>query len=136
MARTLSALRVAAGATAFGIAANVTALAAPASAAVTSIGIQPSFTLGVHRYGTTCSYTVDVTVNDTSKPVFFFEEGQGPSGFAEVMPGPNGVAKATWIPSRPGIGYIYAYQLDGSPQARQVTGTGTGINVGSACIAL
>ncbi|MEV0298444.1 hypothetical protein [Nocardia sp. NPDC050710] len=102
MTRTLGspkAIRVAAGAAAPGVVASVTAVVAPpASATVTSIAIAPAFALGTHRYGTTCSYTVTVTVDDDSKPVFFFEEGQGPSGFAEAMSS-GGVAKATWTPS-------------------------------------
>ncbi|MFF0531471.1 hypothetical protein ACFYT3_24165 [Nocardia amikacinitolerans] len=130
------AIRISAGAAALGVAASVTVLAAPpASATVTSIGIQPAFALGTHRYGTTCSYTVTVTVDDDSQPVFFFEEGQGPSGFAEVMPS-GGVAKATWIPSRTNINYIYAFQPNASAQARQVVDVGTGIDLGSACVAI
>lgn len=115
----------------------MTALAAPqASATVTSIGILPSFTLGLHRYGTGCSYTVQVTVDDKTKPVFFYEEGQGPSGFAEAMPADNGTASVTWTPSSTKITYIYAFQPNATFQTRQPVTVGNGINLGSACIAL
>ncbi|MFI2332166.1 hypothetical protein ACH474_02130 [Nocardia rhamnosiphila] len=130
------AIRFAVGAAALGIIASATTLAAPpASATVTGIGIAPSFTLGTHRYGTTCTYTVRVTVDDNTKPVYFFEEGQGPTGFAQAMPS-GGEAQASWIPSRPDIGYIYAVQPDAWPETRQVVDVGTGINFGSACVAL
>ncbi|MFD4438570.1 hypothetical protein ACFWPK_02185 [Nocardia sp. NPDC058519] len=115
-----------------GVAAMV---APPAAATVTSIALAPTFTIGLHTIGTGCPYTVNVTVDDNTKPVYFFEEGQGPSGFAEAMP-VNGVAKATWIPSRTDITYIYAVQPDAWPETRQYVSVGTGINAGSACIAL
>ncbi|MGV9663442.1 hypothetical protein [Nocardia niigatensis] len=124
-----------AGAAALGVAVSVTALAAPASATVTSIAIAPATTLGAHRYGTTCSYTVTVTVDDDSQTVYFFEEGQGPSGFAEAKPS-GGVAKATWTPSSTKPTYIYAVQPNATAQIRQPVDIGTGINLGSACVAL
>ncbi|MGF6882988.1 hypothetical protein ABIA39_001929 [Nocardia sp. GAS34] len=62
--------RAVAAAAAMGVVATVTALSAPsASATVTSIAIAPAFTLGIHRYGTTCSYTVTVSVDDNSRTV-------------------------------------------------------------------
>ncbi|MFD4431027.1 hypothetical protein [Nocardia sp. NPDC058497] len=116
--------------------ASVTTVLAPAAAAkVTSIGIEPSMTLGAHRYGTTCTYNVSVTVDDNTKRVYFFEEGQGPTGFADAMPS-DGVAKTIWTPSKPGITYIYAVQPDAWPETRQVVDVGTGINLGSACVAV
>lgn len=140
MTRTLmpfKGLRLTLGAATLGVVASMSALAAPhASATVTSIATMPSFTLGTHPYGTTCSYVAHVTVDDITKPVFFYEEGQGPSGFAEVMPDPNGTAKANWTPSRTGITYIYAFQPGATHQVRQNVSVGTGINAGSACIAL
>jgi hypothetical protein len=140
MTRTLlpsSAIRLALGAATLGVVASMTTLAAPrASATVTSIATMPSFTLGTHPYGTTCTYVAHVTVDDITQPVFFFEEGQGPSGFAEVMPDANGTAKANWTPSRTGITYIYAFQPGATHQVRQTVSVGTGINAGSACIAL
>ncbi|MGW5436298.1 hypothetical protein [Nocardia asteroides] len=121
---------------AVGVVAGVAALLAPAaSATVTSIGIEPSVTLGTHTYGTSCTYTVSVTVDDNTKRVYFFEEGQGPSGFADAMPS-SGVAKTTWTPSRPGITYIYAVQPDAWSETRQVVDVGTGIDLGSACVAV
>ncbi|MFE9785045.1 hypothetical protein ACFYO7_06665 [Nocardia salmonicida] len=137
MTRTLispATLRRAVGTAAFvaGVAAMV---APPASATVTSIGLASSFTIGLHTIGTGCSYTVSVTVDDNTKPVYFFEEGQGPSGFAEAIP-VDGVAKATWVPSRTDITYIYAVQPDAWPETRQYVSVGIGINAGSACIAL
>ncbi|MFD6220711.1 hypothetical protein [Nocardia asteroides] len=117
------------------VAAAAATLAPAASATVTSIGIEPSVTLGAHRYGTTCTYNVSVTVDDDTKRVYFFEEGQGPSGFADAMPS-GGVAKTTWTPSRPGITYIYAVQPDAWPETRQVVDVGTGIDLGSACVAV
>ncbi|MDO3648268.1 hypothetical protein [Nocardia mangyaensis] len=45
-------------------------------------------------------------------------------------------ATRSFIDHGPGIGCIHACRLDGSPRARQVAGTGTGVNVGSAGIAL
>ncbi|MFD3743114.1 hypothetical protein [Nocardia sp. NPDC058633] len=140
MIRTLmpsDSLRFALGAATVGIVASMATLAAPqASATVTSIATMPSFTLGTHPYGTTCTYVAHVTVDDITQPVFFYEEGQGPSGFAEVMPDPNGTAKANWTPSRTGITYIYAFQPGATHQVRQTVSVGTGINAGSACIAL
>ncbi|MFE3060697.1 hypothetical protein [Nocardia sp. NPDC059239] len=128
--------RIVAGAAALGVVASVTALTAPsASATVTSIAIAPAFTLGTHTYGTTCSYTVTVAVDDNSQTVYFFEEGQGPSGFAEAKPS-NGVAKATWTPSSTKITYIYAIQPNATAQIRQPVDVGTGINLGSACVAI
>lgn len=127
--------RIVAGAAALGVVASATALIAPpASATVTSIAIAPASTLGTHRYGTTCSYTVTVTVDDDSQTVYFFEEGQGPSGFADAKPS-GGVAKATWTPSSTKITYIYAVQPNASAQIRQPVDVGTGINLGSACVA-
>ncbi|WP_433682110.1 hypothetical protein [Nocardia sp. CA-119907] len=127
--------RILAGAAALGVVASVTALTAPpASATVTSIAIAPGFTLGTHRYGTTCSYTVTVAVDDDSQTVYFFEQGQGPSGFAEAKPS-GGVAKATWIPSSTKITYIYAVQPNASAQIRQPVDVGNGVNLGSACAA-
>lgn len=76
-----------------------------------------------------------VAVDDDTKRVYFFEEGQGPSGFADAMPS-GGVAKTTWTPSRPGITYIYAVQPDAWPETRQVVDVGTGIDLGSACVAV
>ncbi|MCU1644078.1 MAG: hypothetical protein JWN03_4353 [Nocardia sp.] len=139
MTRTLNsikAIRIAAGTAALGVLASVTAVIAPAaSATVTSIAIAPGATLGTHHYGTTCSYTVTVNVDDNTQPVFFFEEGQGPSGFAETMPS-GGVATATWIPSSTKITYIYAVQPNATAQIRQPVDVGTGINLGSACAAV
>ncbi|MTE15402.1 hypothetical protein [Nocardia aurantiaca] len=127
---------MAAGVAALGVVASVTALTAPsASATVTGIAIAPASTLGAHRYGTTCSYTVTVTVDDDSQTVYFFEEGQGPSGFAEAKPS-GGVAKATWIPSSTKITYIYAVQPNASAQIRLPVDVGTGVNLGSACVAI
>ncbi len=127
--------RGAAAAVGLGVAATLTALSAPsASATVTSIAIAPASTFGTHRYGTTCSYTVTVSVDDDSQTVYFFEEGQGPSGFAEAKP-VGGVAKATWTPSSTKVTYIYAVQPNATAQIRQPVDIGTGINVGSACIA-
>ncbi|MFD5174690.1 hypothetical protein ACFWM1_02670 [Nocardia sp. NPDC058379] len=129
-------IRGATATVAVGVVAGVTAVLAPAaSATVTSIGIAPSVTLGAHRYGTTCTYDVSVTVDDNTKRVYFFEEGQGPSGFADAMP-VDGVAETTWTPSKPGITYIYAVQPDAWPETRQVVDVGTGIDLGSACVAL
>jgi hypothetical protein len=107
----------------------------PASATVTSIGILPSATVGAHRYGTNCTYTVSVTVDDNTDRVYFFEEGQGPTGFAEAIPS-GGEARVSWTPSRPGITYIYAVQPDAWPETRQVVDVGTGIDTGSASIAI
>ncbi len=140
MTRTLrspKAIRLAVGAAALGVVASVTAVVAPpASATVKSIGIHPSATVGTHQYATTCSYTVAVTVDDNTKPVYFFEEGQGPTGFAEAMPSGN-AARVTWTPSRTGITYIYAIQAGSTLQVKQVIGgVGNGINTGSACIAI
>ncbi|MET7773970.1 hypothetical protein [Nocardia sp. NPDC005366] len=136
MLASTNAIRIAAGTAALGVVASVTAsVAPPASATVTGIAIAPGFAIGTHRYGTTCSYTVTVTVDNDSQPVFFYEEGQGPSGFAEAMPS-GGVATATWTPSSTNIHYIYAFQPNASAQARQTVDVGTGINLGSACVAI
>lgn len=130
------AIRSAVGVATLGVVASVTALAAPpAAATVTSIGIMPALTLGTHQYGTNCTYVAHVTVDDDTKPVYFYEEGQGPSGFAEAMPS-NGTAKVNWTPSKPGITYIYAFQPNATHQVRQSVSVGTGIDAGSACIAL
>ncbi|MFC6011096.1 hypothetical protein [Nocardia lasii] len=118
------------------VVAGFAAVAAPpASATVTGIDIAPSASFGLHPYGTTCSYTVNVTVDDNSKKVYFFEEGQGPSGFAEATP-VDGVASATWVPSRTDITYIYAVQPDAWPETRLPVSVGSGIDTGSGCIAL
>ncbi|MFI5501652.1 hypothetical protein ACIA5E_21535 [Nocardia asteroides] len=123
------------GATAAGVFAGLSALLAPtAFATVTGIEIEPALTLGGHSYGTTCTYTVSVTVDDNTKRVYFFEEGQGPSGFADAMPS-GGVAEAAWTPSKPGIAYIYAVQPDAWPETRKAVDVGTGVNLGSACVA-
>lgn len=138
MTRTVNstkAIRVAAGIAAIGVITSATALAAPASATVTSIALAVGVNLGPHPQGTGCSYTVNVTVNDNSKTVYFYEEGQGPSGFAEAKP-ENGVAKATWTPSSTKPKYIYAVQPDAWPEVRQTVDIGTGINLGSGCLAL
>ncbi|WP_067863873.1 hypothetical protein [Nocardia shimofusensis] len=130
-----TAVRIISGAAALGVVASFTALAAPsASATVLETTIAPGLTLGTHAYGTTCSYTVTVRVDDNTKPVFFFEEGQGPSGFAEAMPS-GGVATATWIPSSTEIDYIYAFQPNATAQLRVPVDVGTGIDLGSACVA-
>lgn len=128
------ALRIVSGAAAAAVVASMTALAAPASATVTGIAIAPSVALGPHPFGTTCSYTVTVTVDDDSQRVYFFEEGQGPTGFADAMP-VDGVATATWIPSSTNIHYIYAFQPNATAQIRQPVDVGNGINLGSACVA-
>ena len=71
-------------AVALGTAVSVATLAAPAaSATVTGITVAPGRTLGSHDYGTGCSYTVTATVDD-SAPVYFFEEGQGPTGYVDT----------------------------------------------------
>ncbi|MET9492405.1 hypothetical protein [Nocardia sp. NPDC006630] len=125
--------RVAAAA-AMGVVSTFAALSVPsASATVTSIAIAPSATFGGHHYGTTCSYTVTVSVDDYSQTVYFFEEGQGPGGFAEAKPS-GGVAKATWTPSSTKVTYIYAVQPNATGQIRQPVDIGSGINAGSACI--
>ncbi|MFD3702856.1 hypothetical protein ACFWUP_06880 [Nocardia sp. NPDC058658] len=126
-------IRVSVGIAALGTAAAAV-LAPPASATVTGIAIASGNTLGTHSQGTGCSYTVTVTVDDNTKPVFFFEEGQGPSGFAEAMP-KDGVAVATWTPSSTTPTYIYAFQPNATSQMRQPVDIGTGINLGSACVA-
>ncbi|MFD3506570.1 hypothetical protein [Nocardia sp. NPDC058666] len=125
--------RKALGATAI-IAGLAAVVAPPATASVTTISIAPSATFGLHPYGTGCSYTVNVTVDDNTKTVYFYEEGQGPSGFSEAVP-VNGVASTTWVPSRTDITYIYAFQPGATSQTRFPVSVGTGIDTGSACIA-
>ncbi|MFC8044581.1 hypothetical protein [Nocardia sp. NPDC057353] len=114
---------------------SAVALAAPsASAAVTGIAVAPGLTLGTHDYGTGCSYTVTATVDDDTQRVYFFEEGQGPTGFADAAP-VDGTATVTWTPSRTATTYIYAVQPGWSEILRYPVDIGTGINLGSACVA-
>ncbi|WP_157574542.1 hypothetical protein [Nocardia jejuensis] len=126
-------IRNAVGVAVLGVAASVTAFAAPASATVTGIAIAPSPTFGAHSFGTGCSYTVTVSVDDDSQTVYFFEEGQGPTGFADAKPS-GGVAKATWTPSSTKPTYLYAIQPNATSQIRQPVNIGTGVNLGSACV--
>lgn len=129
-------LRDAATVAALAAAVSAAVLAAPpASATVTGITIAPGLSGGAHPYGTTCSYTVTATVDDGSQRVYFFEEGQGPTGFADAMPS-GGVATVSWTPSRPGVHYIYALQPNATTQIRLPVDVGNGINLGSACVAL
>ncbi|MCM6778820.1 hypothetical protein NDR87_35630 [Nocardia sp. CDC159] len=128
-------IRFATGAAALGVAATVTALAAPqAAATVTALEVAPGLSLGSHKYGTGCSYTVTARVDDNTKTVYFFEQGQGPSGFADAKPS-NGVATATWTPSSTKITYIYALQPGATTVVSAAVDVGTGINLGSACVA-
>lgn len=128
----LKAIRVGVGAAASVVAV---ALAPSASATVTGVTIESGTTLGTHSQGTGCSYTVTATVDDDTKTVFFFEEGQGPTGFASAKP-VDGVAEVTWTPSKAGISYIYAVQPDAWPETRLPVDVGTGVNLGSACLAV
>ncbi|MFI5776761.1 hypothetical protein [Nocardia sp. NPDC051570] len=128
-------IRLATGTAALAVAACVTALAAPqASATVTSITIAPGLSLGAHSYGTTCSYTVTAQVDDNSKTVYFYESGQGSTGFAQAQPA-NGIATATWTPSSTNVKYVYAFQPNATTAAAQPVDVGTGINLGSSCAA-
>ncbi|MFE6860239.1 hypothetical protein [Nocardia sp. NPDC057668] len=123
------------GAAALTAAACASILAAPtASATVTGIAIAPGLTLGLHSQGTGCSYTITATVDDNSKRVYFYEEGQGPSGFADAQP-VGGEAKVTWTPTSTKPTYIYAFQPGATAQIRQPVDIGTGVNLGSACLA-
>ncbi|MGV9414569.1 hypothetical protein ACWDOP_32100 [Nocardia sp. NPDC003693] len=128
-------VRIAAGAAALGVAAVASVLTAPTAAAtVTGIAIAPGLTLGLHSQGTGCSYTVTATVDDNTKRVYFYEEGQGPSGFADAQP-VDGQAKVTWTPTSTKPTYIYAFQPGATAQIRQPVDIGTGVNLGSACLA-
>ncbi|NDK91773.1 hypothetical protein GYA93_19675 [Gordonia desulfuricans] len=112
-------IRVAGGAAAL-IAAGAlsVAMAAPASANVTSVGIDTPSGYGSSQgvYGAGCSYKVSAKVSSVvAKDKVTFSvtpAGGSPTQFAEVEPteGGSNTVTATWKPSAPGVYTITASQ--------------------------
>ncbi|AYF74122.1 hypothetical protein D7D52_09870 [Nocardia yunnanensis] len=113
--------------------ATVAALAAPAGATATRVGIDPGISFGsATNYGTGCSYDLDGRVDDPVTPVVFYDNSV-PIGIAK----PSGaVAQLRWTPTTVGLHRIQIWQYH--PDSEDVFPyvdifVGVGLPSGSGC---
>lgn len=113
--------------------ATIAALAAPAAATGTRVGIDPGISFGpATNYGTGCGYAIDGIVDDPVTPVVFYDNSVP---FAVANPS-GSLAQARWTPATPGPHRLQIWQhhagaADVFPYVDiQV---GTGLPTGSGC---
>ncbi|MFJ4654076.1 hypothetical protein ACIP5Y_22655 [Nocardia sp. NPDC088792] len=121
-------------AAALAAAATSLVLAAPDAAAdVNSVTVTgTSLSLGVDRFGTGCSYTVQV--NGSPYEDVYLNDSNGASfGQQQLRLDNSGNASTTWSPTSTGTHVITAWSWRGGPQFawEQV---GSGLDLGSACV--
>ncbi|QLY30247.1 hypothetical protein H0264_34710 [Nocardia huaxiensis] len=118
---------------ALGTVAALTAVAAPAGATATRVGLEPGISFGMAtNYGTSCTYTVNGYVDDPSTPVGFYDNGVL---FAVAKPS-GGLAQAKWMPATTGAHRIEILQqsVPGADVVPYVdVHVETGVNAGSGC---
>lgn len=113
--------------------ATVAALAAPAGATATRVGLDPGISFGMAgNYGTGCGYDVDGYVDDPVTPVVFYDNSVP---FAVVNPS-GALAQAHWTPATTGQHriQIWQYHKDSEDVFPYVDiHVGTGVSTGSGC---
>lgn len=121
-------------ATALAAAVTSLVLAAPdAAAEVNSVTVTgASLSLGVDRFGTGCSYTVQVT-GSPYEDVSLFDSSSASFGQRQLRLDNSGNASTSWSPTATGTHVITAWARRGGPQFawEQV---GSGLDLGSACV--
>ncbi len=117
-------------------AAAMLCFAPDASAYVSSVTIAGgggSVDLGGGAYGTNCSYTVTVQ-GSAGETVWMYDSNSGASFSPQQFSlGASGTATTTWTPTATGTHYVQAWSYNGSQWA--TVQVGTGVDLGSACVA-